>query len=97
MRILFKPSFFCACLAAMAALLKRQNPLARLGDAWCPGGLIMASPFCTLPSATCVTSSMADPADSLAACSDSPFMYTDSGTSSLLTSSMVASLPRFEI
>jgi hypothetical protein len=37
-------NLLCTHLAATAALLKKQNPMARPPSAWCPGGRMMAAP-----------------------------------------------------
>ena len=46
----------------MATLLNRQNPIARVGSAWCPGGRTAQKAFWTLPAITRSTAATTAPA-----------------------------------
>mmetsp|Transcript_4558 Transcript_4558/g.12455 ORF Transcript_4558/g.12455 Transcript_4558/m.12455 type:complete len:229 (-) Transcript_4558:594-1280(-) len=52
----------CAALAATAALLKKQKPMAMLLSAWWPGGRTMAAPCAASPWTTLQATSAAPPA-----------------------------------
>jgi hypothetical protein len=48
--------------AAMAALLKKQKPMARLRSAWCPGGRMATKALGARPDMTSSTARTAPPA-----------------------------------
>ena len=66
--------------AATAALLNRQNPIGRLGSAWCPGGRTAAKAARAQPSITASTAMQAPPA-ARAAASALPWLMTVSPSS----------------
>ena len=66
MAIRSMPSSACACRAAIATLLKMQNPRPVSGSAWWPAGLTSAYPLSTVPSTTASVMAIALPAPSAA-------------------------------
>ena len=56
-----------ACRAATATLPKKQNPIARAGSAWCPGGRMAENPVAADPDSSSSTSATAPPAARTAA------------------------------
>ena len=61
------PNAACACRAATATLPKKQNPIARLGSAWWPGGRMPTKPVAAAPDSSSSTSATAPPAARTAA------------------------------
>ena len=57
-----QPSACRACAAATAALLKTQNPIARAGSAWWPGGRPQLNAATPASPATASTAAIAPPA-----------------------------------
>ena len=56
------PSASRAWRAATATLLKKQNPIATRGSAWCPGGRSPQNPTDASPATSASTSATAPPA-----------------------------------
>jgi dienelactone hydrolase len=56
-----------AAAAAAATLLSRQNPIARSGVAWCPGGRTTAMPWTSAPRIASMASWHTEPAAARAA------------------------------